>query len=150
MTHARKLDQFSREVVKMLPILFREFAKRENNELTRGMITFPQMVTLDLVFHRHRVNMSEIAKSLSIQMSSTTVLVDRLIRGKMLSRERDKMDRRLVWIQITEKGKKVIRTILTQKQRSIEEIFGLLKAQERTQYLRILRKVCKVIGGKAA
>ena len=102
------LSAFSREVVGTLPVLFREFAKREDNALTRGKISFPQMVTLHLLCQRSRVPMNDLAKVLSVRCSSATVLVDRLIRQRMVIRNRDEEDRRIVWIQITSRGRKVV------------------------------------------
>ncbi len=135
------LDHFSRQLVQIMPLMFREFAKRENNKLTRGQISFPQMVALDYASHHSQVKMTDLSKVLSIQLSSTTVLVDRLIREKMLSRKRDEKDRRVVWVSATPKGKKVIAQIMGQKRRSLREIFSVLTVGEREQYLAMITKV---------
>lgn len=135
------LDHFSRRLVQIMPLMFREFAKRENNELTRGQISFPQMVALDYASHHSQVKMTDLSKILSIRLSSTTVLVDRLIRERMLFRQRDEKDRRVVWVSATRKGKKVIVQIMGQKRRSLREIFGVLTTSERKQYLAMITKV---------
>ncbi len=138
---SHSLDHFSRQIVRLMPLMFREFAKREDNELTRGKISFPQLVTLDYVSRQSQVKMTDLSKILSIQLSSTTVLVDRLIRQKMLKRYREESDRRLVWVSVTPKGKKVISQIMEQKRRSMKEIFGILTSKERGEYLRMISKV---------
>ena len=136
-----RLQSFSRELVEIIPFFYKEYAKRENNEFARGKISCPQMVTLDFVSRSPRVKMKDIANNLGIRMSSTTTLVARLIREKMLKRSHDERDRRLVWVTITPKGKKVIDQILKQKQRSIQEIYSVLTDDERESYIRLLRKV---------
>ncbi len=141
MAGASPLNRFSSEVVKIMPLMLREFSKREDNVLSRGQITFRQMVALHYAYHKPCVTMTELAHVLSIQTSSTTVLVDRLVRSKMLRRYRDTRDRRVVWVCITVKGKKVIGQILEQKRQSIAAIFGILSARERSLYLKILSKV---------
>ncbi len=141
------LHQFSREVTEIMPFLLREFVKREKNELATGRISFPQMVALDLLAQRTRVKMSEIAHALSVQLSTATPLVDRLIRAGMAARSRDDKDRRLVWVTVTTKGRKVLNNILREKQASIRAIFGALTEEERAQYLCVLKKVrCHLIG----
>ncbi len=135
------LDRFSEEIVEILPLMFREFAKREDNVLTRGKISFPQMVALDFVSRKPRVTMTDLAKILHIRTSSTTVLVDRLIKQGMLKRGRDEKDRRLVWVSVTPKGRKVLGQIMREKRQSVKRIFGILAEEERRQYLDILRKV---------
>lgn len=130
-----------------MPFLLREFVKREKNELASGRISFPQMVALDLLAQRSRVKMSEIAHALSVRLSTATPLVDRLIRQGMATRARDEKDRRLVWVTITPKGRKVVGDIIREKQASIRAIFGALTDRERDQYLCVLKKVrCHLIG----
>ncbi|MGH7198683.1 MAG: MarR family winged helix-turn-helix transcriptional regulator [Candidatus Omnitrophota bacterium] len=136
-----KLDQFSRKLVEILPLMFREISKRENNVLTRGKITFPQMVALDYVSRKTKVKMTELARVLSIKMSSATVLVDRLIREKFFARSRDEADRRLVWVSATARGRKLVAGVLEQKRRSMKQIFASLTDQERQQYLSVMEKV---------
>ena len=136
-----KLQYFSRQVMEIMPVIYKEFARREDNELTRGKISCSQMVALDHVSRMSSVKMKDIASHLGIQMSSATTLVGRLIREKMLTRRHDEEDRRLVWVEITPRGKKVIKQILDQKRSSIQEIFSVLSDKERGRYLKILKKV---------
>ena len=145
--HQTSLHRFSREVTEIMPFLLREFVKREKNEFATGRISFPQMVALDLLAQRSRVKMTEIAHALSVQLSTATPLVDRLIREGMAARSRDDKDRRLVWVTPTAKGRKVLNNILREKQASIRAIFGALTEEERAQYLCVLKKVrCHLIG----
>ena len=137
----KSLEKFSRQVVEVMPLMVREFAKREDNHLTRGKISCPQMVTLDYVSHHERVKMTDIARILSIRTSSASVLVDRLVRQRMLRREHDRNDRRVVWARATARGRKVVSQIVQQKRRSIKAIFGPLTAKERSSYLAVLLKV---------
>ncbi len=141
----KNIHQFSRQVVEILPLLLREFSRREDNELTRGQITCPQMVTLDYVWRHGQVKMSALSELHSVRKSSVTVLVNRLISQKMLNRRHDEGDRRIVWVSITPKGKKVVSQILNQKQKSIEAVFCVLTAAEREQYLSTLRKIQRSI-----
>ena len=134
-------DTFSRQIVETMPVMFREFVKREDNVLTRGKISFPQMVALDYVSKKSHVKMTELAGMLHIKTSSATVLVDRLIRQGMLGRSRDEKDRRLVWVRVTPKGKKVLSQIMEQKRKSIRRIFSVLTEEERSRYLSMLLKV---------
>ncbi len=141
-------ERFSSQVVEIMPLIMREFIKREDNDLSRGKISFPQMVTLDYILKKTRVTMTELSKLLSIKLSSTTVLVDRLVRAGLLTRRHDDQDRRIVWVSITPKGKKVVTQILRQKRRSIASIFSGLTDAERARYLTILLKVkSHLVGG---
>lgn len=137
----RELREFSREVVEIMPLLVREFSKREDNDFTRGKISCPQMVVLVHLSHRPYVKMADIARLLSVTPGSASLLIDRLIRDKMLERRHDERDRRVVWIRSTAKGRKVVEQILEQKRQSVGAIFSVLNRVERRQYLSVLRKV---------
>ncbi|HTL71556.1 MAG TPA: TolC family protein [Candidatus Eisenbacteria bacterium] len=145
-----ELERFSREVIGAMPFLLREFAKREDNELSRGKISCPQMLALDYVSRHPRVRMTDIAQVLDVRTSSASVLVDRLIREKMLTRAHDDRDRRVVWVGATAKGRKVVSQILEQKRRSVKAVFGPLTARERAQYLAVLLKVKSILGRASA
>ena len=140
MSNNRSLERFASQVVEVMPLMVREFAKRVDNDLTRGKISCPQMVALHYVADHREVKVSEIAKILSIHKSSASVLLDRLIRQKLMTRRHDDKDRRVVWVGITAHGRKVVAQILGQKRESIKAIFGPLSQKERDQYLSVLLK----------
>jgi MarR family transcriptional regulator, organic hydroperoxide resistance regulator len=135
------LTHFSQKIVEILPVLFGEFARLEKNALVRGKITFPQVIALHAVFRQKRLKMKELAGVLSVKMSSATVLADRLIRQGLAKRYRDEHDRRLVWIELTPSGRRIIQEFLSEKQKSVQEIFGVLTSREREAYLKAFTKV---------
>ncbi len=136
-----EINRFAEEVMEFMPLMVREFARREDNALIRGKISCPQMVVLHHTAEHGEVTVSEIAKILSTEKSSASVLLERLVKQKMLKRRHDRKDRRVVWVGITPKGRKVVSQIMAQKKESLKAIFGKLKSSERSQYLNVLRKV---------
>ena len=135
------LEEFSKEIMEMMPQIMRALVSRERNELARGNITIPQMLALDALLRTDRMKMTDVARALSVKLSSATVLVDRLLKQGMLKRARDERDRRLVWVQITLKGRRVISQVHEEKQRCAKDVFQVLSPGEREEYLRILRKI---------
>ena len=135
------LGVFSRQVTEIMPLIIREFGKREDNALARGQITCPQMVTLHFLLRKPRATATEIAHLLGVKGSSASVLVDRLLRAGMIAKTRDEADRRVTWLRVTPKGRKVITQILTQKRRSVRAVFARLTDAERASYLSILKKI---------
>ena len=120
------LNRFASQVVDVMPLMVREFAKREDNDFARGKISCPQMVALHHTAQRGRVTVSEISRILNISKSSASVLLDRLVRQKLMTRRQDDRDRRIVWVAVTGQGKKVVSQILSQKRRSVKAVFGPL------------------------
>lgn len=135
------LNKFADEVLEVMPLMFREFARREDNALARGKISCPQMVALTFAAERGEVTVGQIARVLSSEKSSASALLERLVKLGMMKRRHDEKDRRLVWMSLTPKGRKIIDQILSQKRRSLKAIFGPIPPRQRGQYLSVLRKV---------
>ena len=94
--------------------------------------------------------MSETAKYLGISRPAATGLVDRLITQRLIEREYNEKDRRVIKIKITPKGKKIVSSIWDQKRRSFIKVFSKISGQEREQYIRIMEKIAHVLTQESA
>jgi len=137
----KNLDKFVKQLMEILPDIHKEFAKTPNNELTRGMITLPQMNILHFVSYKKKCTMGELAKWLSVSLSAVTGLTDRMIKHKLLLRNRNTEDRRIVWISITTKGEKIAKSISRYKYNMIKRLFNSISKQDRKKYIDIISKV---------
>lgn len=139
------IQEFSKRMVELMPQCIRGFAHYEYNYLSRGQITLPQFWALEYISRKGDCLMSDLAGSLNISRPAATGLVDRLISQKLVSREDDSEDRRVVKIHITAKGKKIVSNIWDQKKRTIISVFSKLSAQDRRQHLRIFEQVVDIL-----
>lgn len=88
--------------------------------------------------HQH-AQMSEIAKSFKIELSSATSLVNKLCTMELADREIDTNDRRLVRIQLTEKGNKLLQDAMEVRTKKIEKVLSYLSEKDANDLLRILQ-----------
>jgi len=137
------LTLFAKRLTRLLPDIISEFTKAQKNELTRGIISLPQMTILEYLYRKKDCIMSDIANLLSISMSAATGLTDRMIKNRLLKRSRSEKDRRVVKITTTSCGRKVAKSVAQQRYKMIKKIFGKISADERKKYLDILAKVHK-------
>lgn len=99
-----------------------------------------------LIIDRHgEIIMSEVADYLNIPLSTTTGLVNRLVKSGYLSRERSESDRRIVAIQLTEVGKTLVANIKESVSKYVYRIDRLLTDEERETLLRIFVKVIEAL-----
>jgi DNA-binding MarR family transcriptional regulator len=126
------LAQFATAVSEIMPVIAREFFKREESGFVKLKMTLPQFLVLVLLDKRGKSSMSDMASGLGVTTAAMTGIVDRLVRDGFIAREHNKDDRRIV--NIVEKRRKMIASI-----------FGTLTQQERTDYLRILTRVRDVL-----
>ena len=138
--------EFSEEVAQTVGYLQRvtsTMLSSHSDALTKGKITFPQYVALELLNTRGRLKMKDIAKELKVSLPAVTGLVDRLVSMKMVERGYDEQDRRVIFIALTLEGKKACESIKQARKKIIEQIFSVLTEGERQAYLGILRKIKK-------
>ena len=141
----KSLDEFYKRMDDLMPNLIRESIKRGADEVTKGLITVPQMLILEVLNKKDKCIMSELAEALSITTSAATGLIDRMIKLNLVTRLRGEKDRRIVKVNITRKGKNTVARIIEQRRRMIADTFGKLSKKEREKYLEIMEKVYRVL-----
>lgn len=108
-------------------------------------ITKQELFALESVSRQGKLTMSGLANSISINMSTATGIVDRLIEKKLAKRERDGSDRRIVSVVLAERGKETVKLYHKQKKKTFESIMGMLSESEQESLVRILEKIAGLI-----
>ena len=139
------IDRFGQRMIALLPRMLRGFARRESNYLSRGKITIPQLGALEYLSARRESPMNELARHLGVTRPAATGLADRLIAQGLVSRQGDRSDRRVVRLNLTPKGRRVLDNIWSQKRRMIQGVFGRLSPADRTQYLATIERVVEIL-----
>jgi DNA-binding MarR family transcriptional regulator len=73
------------------------------------MLSGSQRIVLRGLVNNGPFQVSEVANQLGVTLSAATGLVDRLVKAKLVTRERDQEDRRVVWVKITPEGEQAVR-----------------------------------------
>lgn len=135
------LAQFADAVSEIMPVIAREFFKREKSGFVKLNMTMPQFLVLVFLNKRGKASMSDMASGLGVTTAAMTGIVDRLVRDGFISREHDRDDRRVVNIELTSKGSKMVKAMIEKRKQMIASIFGALTQEERNQYLGILMRI---------
>lgn len=143
------LKNFSREMTRIMPSVIRGMLKKQTDEIARGYITMPQYLVLDLIEKLGPLKMTRLAREMDVSLPAMSGIVDRLYILKMVERQYDPLDRRLVKITLTGKGDKAVKKITRQREKVIEAVFGRLTHKERQIYLNIFKKVQNILYEKA-
>ncbi|WP_150273705.1 MarR family winged helix-turn-helix transcriptional regulator [Paenibacillus tepidiphilus] len=67
-------------------------------------LTDAQLTVLELLQERDAMKPSDLAPHLATSPAAVTMLLDRMEKHDLINRERDAVDRRIVWVSITETG----------------------------------------------
>lgn len=71
-------------------------------------VTFAQLKVIRFLSNRNNAPMSDIAKALSVTLPTATGLVDNLVNNGYLKRHHEEKDRRLVRVELSTKGYKLL------------------------------------------
>lgn len=70
-------------------------------------LTGPQFFILYLLSTSEEMKSTELAAKLDVKPSAITVMIDRLLKNDLVSRQRDENDRRIVKLELTTGGREV-------------------------------------------
>ena len=122
----------------------RKFYARFNTQLMDGL-TGNQLFVLVAIGCRGRQTVSELADDLGVSLSAITGLTNRLVRQGLVVRHRDSDDRRQVFVELTEKGKKAVEDFLQQRKKLIARYFDQLPLAEVEQVIATMDKMLVII-----
>jgi len=143
------IQEFADRINDIMPVMIKEFAKRQVNELSKGKITLPQVLILDFLEKSGEAKMSDLAHFMSVSTAAMTGTIDRLVNYEYVVRELEPKDRRVIKIKITSKGSDIIKKINCQRRQMIIDIFAKVSEHDRSDYLRVLTKIEEALSGQA-
>ena len=113
-----------------------------------GGLTPPQFYVLGLL-RKKQLTVTEMADLMQVQPSAITAILDRMHRSGFILRERSEIDRRVVVVKITEKGKEA--HVKSQKKRLIvmKEYFSQFEKEELELLLNIYEKMARITEDKS-
>lgn len=88
-----------------------------------------------------QTKMKDIASALNITLGTLTVMVDKLVRKGLVTRTRSNVDRRVVLVRLTEKGKKVCSEHRRLGLIFMKRIMGMLDENDMKGFFSALRKI---------
>jgi DNA-binding MarR family transcriptional regulator len=124
---------------KILSLMF-AIGRQMRDEGKNSMLHFQ---TLRYVQERGNPFMQDVAGYLCVTPSAATLLIDGLVKEKLLSRSFDIRDRRAVRVTLTESGKRFLARGIRKKMDKLKKIFAVLTAKERARFIVILQKIAK-------
>jgi DNA-binding MarR family transcriptional regulator len=99
-------------------------------------------IILSINYHRP-CKMSQIAKSANLTLGSITQIVDKLETKKYVKRVRSKTDRRVVYVELTAKGRKVVTANESHAKQVGHEIMAKFTPEEQTLFLNFFKRMAE-------
>jgi MarR family transcriptional regulator, organic hydroperoxide resistance regulator len=123
-------------------------SRRVTKEVARSAeLTGPQLTVLKVLEGVGDLSLSELSERIRAQNSTVTGIIDRMEREGLVVRARSTEDRRVVNIQLTEKGARIAREIAVEPMEIFRSALESLSAGEMRDLLRILTKIAQRVQG---
>ena len=104
-------------------------------------ITGPQLICLLTISEHQPITASKIAKQVHLSPSTVVGVLDRLEEKDLIGRERDKKDRRKVYIQLTDKGRELANCAPSPLQDKLAQALKSLSPLEQSTIALALEKI---------
>ncbi|MCK9578399.1 MarR family transcriptional regulator [bacterium] len=104
-------------------------------------LTIGQMEILHLIREKKQVPMKDIADFLEITPPSATSLISNLVVNDILERHFDKVDRRVILLSITERGRRIFEKAKKDRAAAFEKVVSNLTQEEKDVLLKLLKKI---------
>lgn len=107
--------------------------------------TAPQLMVIKFIAENQPVTLSDLSKEIGLGNSTTSGIIDRLVKQGVLNRERSEADRRMVYITLTQRTQELAESINSSKEMFFKNIFSKISEEDKTQMCESLQKLYTVL-----
>lgn len=118
------------QILKLSEEIFSAFTPNIPVERLSSEITVAQLRVLLILQAEGSSRMSSIASGLDIALSTATGIVDNLVKKRLVTRQDDPQDRRLVIIKLSKAGQKIINRLWISGQFQMEKLLDGLTLEQ--------------------
>ena len=125
-----------------------DFGRIMRQQMIGGDAGGPNLLHLHallLISEREGMTMKELARALHVSSPSATSLCNRLVRTGWIARRHDDTNRKLVRLQLTEAGKKILREKQERRRSILRKIFSALTKSEQVALTHMHQKLTRAI-----
>src|ERR1035437_794862 len=133
------MAEINDQILEAMFKLTRNFKGSMSDNYVHSHLTMLQCQALECIKNKVGTHMGDISAHFATTMPTATALVDKLIIAKLVQRENDAKDRRIVKISLTKQGDKILIEMKKQRANKMKELLSYLPKQDKLELLRILK-----------
>ena len=119
--------------------------KRGREILADFNITPPQLTALQVLQRNGNITIGELGEKMYLAYSTATDLIDRMERNELVQRIRDNNDRRVVRLQILDKGEKLVDEVIARRKQYLAGILVEDNEEDRMHLLESLTRLDEIM-----
>lgn len=115
-------------------------------EIPDAGLTFAQLSVLACLKRHGPMRMSDLSAKMGLTNSTTSVMVDRLVKSGLVSRTHGEHDRRVVFVGLSESCENLACDIESRVGELVLELFGKASVEDLRQVIQGLEKLNSILG----
>jgi DNA-binding MarR family transcriptional regulator len=123
-------EELIRQIIELRRRVNQVIRDRTLDSWVKLSLTIPQLKSLFYVSQHGKVNISGLASGIRVTPANVTGIVDRLIEQGLLTRMPDPDDRRVLWLEVTNKGKTLVDDLREGRANEMRRILDELTEEE--------------------
>lgn len=116
---------------------------RLSERATIGDLTYSQFAVMEALYHLGSMTHGEISRKVLKSVSNITTVIDNLERDRLVQRERDTRDRRVIHVHLTQMGREKLETVFPGHVAALVDEFSVLTESEQEKLAELCRKLGK-------
>lgn len=104
-------------------------------------LTEAQLTVLEVLEEQRRMKPSDFIPYLATSPAAVTMLLDRMEKNELINRERDARDRRIVWVTISDKGRKEAERGVKVRDEYLSHVLSRISSHNQQLLIYLLGKV---------
>jgi len=141
---APEVPPAERDALKLWVVLSRAYAAifvRAAADVARHDLTLAEFGVLEALYHKGRMLLGEVQRSLLVSSGGVTYLVDRLEARGLVRREACPGDRRARYAALTDAGTSFVRDAFPEHAAALRDTLGALTREEQREVARLLKRL---------
>ncbi|HEX3472385.1 MAG TPA: MarR family transcriptional regulator [Silvibacterium sp.] len=119
----------------------RALSAHVEDSVARHRLCLSDFMALEALLHKGPLTVGEIGNRVLLTSGSMTAAVDRLEKMGLVRREFTEKDRRARVIHLTQRGRRLVKTVFEAHSQDLEALMAVLDDDERTELYRLLKKL---------
>ncbi|MEI4800654.1 MarR family winged helix-turn-helix transcriptional regulator [Bacillus sp. NPDC077411] len=115
--------------------------RNDMNKIFEDYIPWNEFLVLRILNRNQKEMVSRVANELNVSNSHITAVAEKLIKKGLVTRSRSTSDRRVVYLEIIDKGKELVAEMEKQNKLYLKERFSALSEEEMTVMIAISHKL---------
>ncbi|WP_445661406.1 MarR family winged helix-turn-helix transcriptional regulator [Bacillus sp. FSL K6-3431] len=120
---------------------YRSLNESVNIHIQHSGLNPTEFAVMELLFHKGKQPLQQIGEKILLTSGSITYVVDKLEQKNLVKRVGSPVDRRIIFAEITDEGKKFIEDFFPQHAMRIHNLISALDQDEKNHSIELLKKI---------